>query len=150
MGKTIRGPIKTQQNHNRKKTNESENESERRTNQSQANGTFENKNHVNDVEKITITTSDNSILKCSKLFTDKQMRIWIEKTAIIGGLLEKYWTLLEGETTVPKQGDWWKNRTRCHAWEHTPAITRRQYDHQTQRTIFAPTRPNKRRRDCRV
>ena len=65
------------------------------------------------------------------------MTIWIAKISITGEPPERLLTLLLEEKTVQKQEDVSYALSR-------PGILRRRYNHQTQRTVFAPSRPNKR------
>ena len=138
-----------QSKHDKSKTeicgDATETKDQRKENQSQTNRTFENISSVNEIELNKLTTpgqSDISTSKSSHILLKQNTKKWTEKTFTTGALPVKSWTLSDAVTIVRKPEDIEQRNALSR-----PGTLRRRYDHQTQRTVFAPSRPNKRSRE---
>ena len=125
------------------KKNDSENDIENETNQSQTNGTSENKNHVNENQQNKITTSvlsDISFSKSSEPLKDKENEKMESENVYHWWATREITDIIRRRNNSPKTIRLVEQRNAL----SRPGTLRRRYDHQTQRTIFAPYRPNKR------
>ena len=123
-----------------------ETQNERKENQSQTNRIFENKNNVNKIEQNKITTSgqsDISTLKTSRKsyieINDKMDR----ENFYHWGSTREIMDIIRRRNNSPETRRLVDKRIAL----SKPGNLRRRYDHQSQRTIFAPSRPNKRSRE---
>ena len=116
---------------------------EHRTKQSQAKGTFENKNNVNETEQNKITTSgqsDNSTFKSNQLFKNKEPEKMDRDNFHHWEATGERMDIIKRRNNRPETRRLVKQRNAL----FRPGTLRRRYDQQTQTTIFAPSRPHKR------
>ena len=123
-----------------------EKQNETKESQSQTNRTFENKNNVNKIEQSEKTTSgqsDISTLKTSRKsiteINDKMDR----ENFYHWGATREIMDIIRRRNTSSVTRRLVEQRIAL----SRPGTLRRRYDHQSQGTIFAPSRPNKRRRE---
>ena len=143
------GPIFADQsehseNRTRLHNHKTETQIERKESQSQTNRIFENKNNVNKIEQSKITTSGHiSTLKTSRKsiieINDKMDRENFHHWGATREIMDK----IRRRNKSPETRRLVDQRIAL----SRPGTLRRRYDHQSQRTIFAPSRPNKRSRE---
>ena len=134
-----------QQNQNRKKKMIPRH-AERKTSQSQTNEASQNEKHVNEIEQNRITTSGQSeisTLKFSKP-SDKTANEKMDRENFYHwGATREIMDITRRSNNCPETRKLVEQRNN----PSRPGTLRRRYDHQTQRTILAPSRPNKRSRE---
>ena len=145
------GPIfADQSDHTKNRTtlhnHKTETQNERKENQSQTNRKFKNKNNVNKIEQSKIITSgqsDISTLKTSRKsiieINDKMDR----ENFYHWGATREIMDISRRRNNSPETRRLVDQKIAL----SRPGTLRRRYDHQSQRTIFAPSRPNKRSRE---
>ena len=145
------GPIFADQsehteNRTRLYNHKTERQNERKESQSQTNRIFENKNNVNKIEQSKITTSgqsDISTLKTSRKsileINDKMDR----ENFYHWDATREIMDIIRRRNNSPETRRLVDQRIAL----SRPGTLRRRYDHQSQRTIFAPSQPNKRSRE---
>ena len=139
-----------QSKHDERKTelrsDATETKDERNENQSQTNRIFENINSVNKTELNKPTTSGQSEISTSKSSyhslqqnTEKMDR----ENFYHWGATREIMNIIRRRNNSPETKRLIDQRNAL----SRPGTLRRRYDHQTQRTVFAPSRPNKRSRE---
>ena len=142
------------------KKNTSEKRNENRANQSQKNRTFENENNMNKHQRNIKTTSGqseistlershstkeakslNQIQKIKKLNTE--ITEMVREYFYHCGATREVMEIIRRRNNSPETHRLVEQRTQL----FRPGTLRRRYDHYTQRTVFAPLRPNKRSRE---
>ena len=124
----------------------SEHKTKRKTNQSQSNRTFENKSHVNETEQNKTTTSgqsDISTPKDSQTSNIENFDNMDRENFYHWGATREIMDIIRSRNNSPETRRLVEQRNAL----SRPGTLRRRYDHQTQRTVFAPSRPNKRSRE---
>ena len=159
------GPIFTDESKSEKaitktKKNTSEERNENRANQSQKNRTFENENNVNKHQRNIKTTSGQSeISTLERSLSTKEakslnqiQKMRKENTEITEmdrenfyhwGATREIMEIIRRQNNSPETRRLVKQRNQL----SRPGTLRRRYNHYTQRTVFAPSRPNKRSRE---
>ena len=142
------------------KNDRSENKIEQQENQSQASRIFENKNGVNKISRSEKNTSGQSEISASKSSCKlKQHSNITQKKKLPNsnseitdmdrenfyhwGATREIMDIIRKRNKIPKTRRLVELRNAL----SKPGTLRRRYDAHTQRTIFAPTRPNKRSRE---
>ena len=123
-----------------------EHKTERKTDQSQLNRTFENKNHVNETEQNKKTTSGQSDISIPKDSQTSNIEIFdnMERENFCHwGATREIMDIIRRRNNSTETRKLVEQRNAL----SRPGTLRRRYDHQTQRTVFAPSRPNKRSRE---
>ena len=123
--------------------NNSEHKIEHKTDKSQLNRTFESKNHVNETgqnKKTTSGQSDISTLKVSQTSITENFDNMDRENFYHWGATREIMDIIRRRNNSPETRRIVEQRNAL----SRPGTLRRRYDHQTQRTVFAPTRPNKR------
>ena len=139
-----------QSKHDKRKTelrsDATETKDERNENQSQTNRIFENINSVNKTELNKPTTSGQSEISTSKSSyhslqqnTEKMDR----ENFYHWGATREIMNIIRRRNNSPETQRLIEQRNAL----SRPGTLRRRYNHQTQRTVFAPSRPNKRSRE---
>ena len=139
-----------QSKHDKRKTelrsDATETKDERNENQSQTNRIFENINSVNKTELNKPTTSGQSEISTPKSSyhslqqnTEKMDR----ENFYHWGATREIMNIIRRRNNSPETKRLIDQRNAL----SRPGTLRRRYDHQTQRTVFAPSRPNKRSRE---
>ena len=139
-----------QSKHDKRKTelrsDATETKDERNENQSQTNRIFENINSVNKTELNKPSTSGQSEISTSKSSyhslqqnTEKMDR----ENFYHWGATREIMNIIRRRNNSPETKRLIDQRNAI----SRPGTLRRRYDHQTQRTVFAPSRPNKRSRE---
>ena len=126
--------------------NKSEHKIEHKTDQSHTNRTLENKSHVNETEQNEITTSgqsDISTLKDSQWSKFENRDKMDRENIYHWGATREVMDIIRRQNNSPETRRLVEQRNAL----SRPGTLRRRYDHQTQRTVFAPSRPNKRSRE---
>ena len=124
----------------------SEHKIEHKTDQSQLNGMFENKNHVNETEpneRSTSGQSNKSYLKDSQTSKIENCDKLDCENFYHWGATRKMMDVIRRRNNSPESRRLVEQRNAL----SRPGTMRRRYDHQTQRTVFTPSRPNKRSRE---
>ena len=125
--------------------NNSEHIIEHNADQSQSNGMLENKNHVKETKQNEMTTSGQSDITTLKDSQPSKAENCDEMNRETfdhwGGTREVMDCIRKNNSLETRRQVEQRNAL------SRPATLRRRYDHQTQRTVFAPSRPNKRSRD---
>ena len=124
----------------------SEHKTEHKTDQSQLNRTFENKSHVNETEQNKKTTSgqsDISTPKDSQTSNIENFDNMDRENFYQWGATREIMDIIRRRNNSPETRRLVEQRNAL----SRPGTLRRRYDTQTQRTIFAPSRPNKRSRE---
>ena len=124
----------------------SEHKTEHKTDQSQSNRTFENKSHVNETEQNKKTTSgqsDISTLKDRQRSNIENFDNMDRENFYHWGATRELMDIIRRRNNSPEIRKLVEERNAL----SRPGTLRRRYDHQTQRTVFAPSRPNKRSRE---
>ena len=117
---------------------------ERNENQSQMNRTFENINNVNKIELNKPTTSGQSDIS-----TSKSSHILLQQNPekprklLSLGATREIMDIIRRRNNSPETRRLIEQRNAL----SRPGTLRCRYDHQTQRTVFPPSRPNKRSRE---
>ena len=145
------GPIfadQSEHTENRKTlhNHKTETQNERKENQSQTNRIFENKNNVNKIEQSKITTSGQSDISTLKTSLKSIIEINDEmdrENFYHWGATRKIMEIIRRRNNSPETRRLVDQRIAL----SRPGTLRRRYDHQSQRTIFAPSRPNKKSRE---
>ena len=142
------GPIFADQserseNRTRLHNHKTEAQNERKESQSQTNRIFENKNNVNKVKQSKTTTSGQSDI--STLKTSRKLIIEINdkmdrENFYHWGATREIMDIIRRRNNSPETRRLVDQRIAL----SRQGTLRRRYDHQSQRTIFAPSRPNKR------
>ena len=135
-----------QQKHHRENQKNSEHKTEHKTDQSQLNRTFENKSHVNETEqnkKITSGQSDISTPNDSQTSNIENFDNMDRENFYHWGATREIMDIIRWRNISPEERRVVEQRNAL----SRPGTLRRRYDHQTQRTVFAPARPNKRSRE---
>ena len=127
-------------------SHKTETQNERKESQSQTNRIFENKNNVNKIEQSKITTSGQSDINTLK--TSRKSIIEINdkidrENFYHWGATREIMEIIRRRNNSPETRRLVDQRIAL----SIPGTLRRRYDHQNQRTIFAPSRPNKRSRE---
>ena len=147
-----RGTLFTHQSkHNKSKTelrdDDTETQDQRNENQSQAKRTFENKNSLNEIEQSKPTTSgsvQNQHFKIkSHLVSTKSKQTNGRENFHHWGATREIVDIIRRRNNSPETRRLIEQRNAL----SRPVTLRRRYDHQTQRTVFALSRPNKRSRE---
>ena len=134
----------------------SENKTEQQNNQSQASRIFENKNGVNKINRNEKNTSGQSDISASKLSCSLNPQNVIQKKNLNTEITEMdrdnfyHWGATREIMEIIRRRNKSPETRRLVDLRNNlskPGTLRRRYDPHTQRTIFAPTRPNKRSRD---
>ena len=126
--------------------NNSEHKIEHKTDQSQLNRTFENKNHVNETKQNKKTTSgqsDISTQKVSQTSNAENFDNMDRENFYHWGATREIMDIIRRRKNSPETRRLVEQRNAL----SRPGTLRRKYDHQTQRTVFATSRPNKRGRE---
>ena len=124
----------------------SEQKVEHKTDQSQPNRTFENKSNVNETEQNKKTTSGQSeisTLKDSQTSNTENFDNMDRENFYHWGATREIMDIIRRRNNSPESRRLVEQRNAL----SRPGTLRRRYDHQTQRTVFAPSRPNKRSRE---
>ena len=159
------GPIFADQSKSEKaiterKKNISEEQNENRANQSQKSRTFENENNVNKHQRNKKTTSRQSeISTLERSYSTKEAKSLnqIEKSRKLNteitemdrenfyhwGATREIMEIIRRRNNSPETRRLVEQRNQL----SRPGTLRRRYDQYTQRTVFAPSRPNKRSRE---
>ena len=155
------GPIFADQSKREKpitktKKDTSEEQNENRTKQSQTNRTFENKNSVNKDQRNGKTTSGQSkistlesICSTKEIKSSKQdpktrkLKTEITEMDRENGATREIMEIIRRRNNSPETHRLIDQRNEL----SRPGTLRRRYDHYTQQTVFAPSRPNKRSRE---
>ena len=134
----------------------SENKTEQQNNQSQASRIFENKNGVNKINRNEKSTSGQSDISASKLSCSLNHQNVIQKKNLNTEITEMdrdnfyHWGATREIMEIIRRRNKSPETRRLVDLRNNlskPGTLRRRYDPHTQRTIFAPTRPNKRSRE---
>ena len=134
----------------------SENKTEQQNNQSQASRIFENKNGVNKINRNEKSTSGQSDISASKLSCSLNHQNVIRKKNLNTEITEMdrdnfyHWGATRKIMEIIRRRNKSPETRRLVDLRNNlskPGTLRRRYDPHTQRTIFAPTRPNKRSRE---
>ena len=129
-----------------RKKNDSETHTERKVNQSQTSELSENDNHVNEIKQNEITTSGQSEISTPK-FSEPSVKTennkMVRENFHHWEATREIMDLIRRKNNSPELRKLKEQRNNL----SRPGTLRRRYDHQTQRTIFAPSRPNKRSRE---
>ena len=129
-----------------RKKKDSEIHTQRKINQSQTNEISENEKHVNEIEQKKITTSRQSEISIPKFNkpSDKTENDKMDRENFYHwGATREILDIIRRRNNSPETRRLVEQRNTL----SRPRTLRRRYDHQTQRTIFAPSRPNKRSRE---
>ena len=138
------------------KSDRSESKIEQQNNQSQTSRIFENKNGVNKRSRIEKNTSGQSDISASKSSCSLKHRIITQKKNINPEITEMdrdnfyHWGAKREIMEIIRKRNKSPETRRLVELRNNlsrPGTLRRRYDPLTQRTIFAPTRPNKRSRE---
>ena len=124
----------------------SEHKVEHKTDQSQSNRTFENKSNVNETEQNKKTTSGQSeisTLKDSQTSNTENFDNMDRENFYHWGATREIMDIIRRRKNSPETRRLVEQRNAL----SRPGTLRRRYDQQTQRTVFAPSRPNKRSRE---
>ena len=126
---------------------DTETQNERNENQSQTNRIFENKNSVNKIELSEPATSGQSNISTSKsshiLLHQNPNGKMDRENFCYWGATREIMDIFRRRNTSPETRRLMEQRNAL----SRPGTLRRRYNHQTQRTVFAPSHPNKRSRD---
>ena len=115
-------------------------------NQSQTNEISENEKHVNGIEQNKTTTSGQSEIstpKFSKPSVETENDKMHRENIYHWGATREIMDIIRKRNNSPETRRLVEQRNNL----SRPGTLRRRYDHQTQKTIFAPSRPNKRSRE---
>ena len=126
--------------------NDSEHKIEHKADQSQFNGLFENKNHVNETEQSERTTSgqsDITTLKDSQTSKNENFDKMDSENFYHWGATREIMDIIRRRNKSPETRRLVEQRNAL----SRPDTLRRRYGQQTQRTVFAPSWPNKRSRE---
>ena len=138
------------------KNGRSESKIEQQNNQSQTRRIFENKNGVNKISRSEKNTSGQSDISAFKSSCSLKHRNNIQKTNLNPEITEMdrdnfyHWGATRKITEIFRRRNESPETRRLVELRNNlsmPGTLRRRYDPHTQRTIFAPTRPNKRSRE---
>ena len=139
-----------QSKHDKRKTelrsDATETKDERNENQSQTNRIFENTNSVNKTELNKSTTSGQSEIttpKSSYHSLQQNIEKMDRENFYHWGATREIMNIIRRRNNSPETKRLIEQRNAL----SRPGTLRRRYDHQTQRTVFAPSRPNKRSRE---
>ena len=134
----------------------SENKTEQQNNQSQASRIFENKNGVNKINRNEKSTSGQSDISASKLSCSLNHQNIIQMKNLNTEITEMdrdnfyHWGATREIMEIIRRRNKSPETRRLVDLRNNlskPGTLRRRYDPHTQRTIFAPSRPNKRSRE---
>ena len=138
------------------KSDRSESKIEQQNNQSQTNGTFENKNGVNKISRSEKNTSRQSDISASKSSCSLKHRSITQKKNLNPEITKMdrdnfyHWGATREIMEIIRKRNKSPETRRLVELRNNlsrPGTLRRRYDPHTQRTVFAPTRPNKRSRE---
>ena len=124
----------------------SEHKVEHKTDQSQSNRIFENKNNVNETEQNKKTTSGQSeisTLKDSQTLNTENFENMDRENFYHWGPTREIMDIIRRRNNSPETRRLFEQQNAL-SW---PGTLTRRYDHQAQRTVFVPSRPNKRSRE---
>ena len=123
-----------------RKKNDSEN-TERKINQSQTNELSENEKHVNGIEQNKITTPEQSEISTPKF---SKPSVKPEKDKMDREIFYHWGATREIEDIIRRRNNIPETRRLVEQRNNLsrPGTLRCRYNHQSQRTIFAPSRPN--------
>ena len=145
-GPFIADQLKRTENKTKLRNDNSETQNELERNQSQTNRTFENTNNVNKSEQSERTTSgksDISTLNSSRKSAIADNENMDRETFYHWGATREIMEIIKRRNNSPETKRLVEQRNTLSG----PGTLGRRYDHQCQRTTFAPSQPNKRSRE---
>ena len=145
-GPIFAGQSERTENKTKLHNDKTEKQIESKESQSQTIRTFENKNNVNKIEQSETTTSgysDISTLKTSRKSITETNDKMDRENFYHWGATREIMDIIRRRNNTPETRRLVEQRIAL----SRPGTLRRRYDHQSQRTIFAPSRPIKRSRE---